>query len=144
MASVALRGGGGGGNPQLLGSSLTPLSGTTEAATGINSIPPAWTQIITAAAMSTQAVGWALQGTIENGDPAATKAFFQLAIGAAGAEVSIAQGKFRLPAGVGSVVPLSLSSNQIIAAGTRVAFRCWVEGGTAGTVMFGWTVPRRA
>lgn len=136
---VRLSGGGAGGAAFLLGGSLTPLNGTTEAATGINSAPPAYTQIISAAAMASQAVGWAIDGTIEGGDT--TKAFFQLAMGAAGLEVVIAQGKFRVIVGVGT--PLVLSSNQLIAAGTRLAYRCWVESANAGTVMFGWTVPRR-
>lgn len=140
--AVILAGGGGGGVALLLGNAAIPVNGTTEAATGINSVPPGYTQII--AALATQGVGWSINGTIENGGAAATKAFFQLATGAAGAELSIAQGKYRLTAAAGAIVPISFSSNQLIAAGTRLAFRCWVESANAGIVMFGWTIPRRA
>lgn len=140
--AVVVTGGGGGGAALLLGNSLTPNQGTTEAATGINSVPPAYTQMI--AALASQATGFSINGSIVNGGAAATKAFFQLAIGAAGSEQVIASGKYQLQAAAGDVVPISFSSNQLIAAGTRLAYRCWVEGAAAGTVMFGWTIPRRA
>lgn len=132
---------GGGGPAGLLLGSNTPNNGTTEAVSGINSIFAAYTQLV--ASLATQGTGWCICGTVDNGLAAATKFFFQLAIGAAASEVIIAQAKMLLPAGVGSIAPLILSSNQLIPAGTRIAFRSYVEGGTAANVLFGWSISRK-
>lgn len=133
--------GGGGPAALLIGASGAPSQGTTEAATGINSVQSAYTEFVTS--LASQATGWSICGSIVNGGAAATKAFFQIAIGAAGSEVVIASAKVQLAAGAGSAAPIMLSSNQIIAQGTRLAFRSMVESANAGTTMFGWSISRR-